>query len=565
MARADKWTIARVLDEIAQYIELSDPNRFKSRAFERAARAVESLEEDIADVVDAGRLYETPGIGKAIGPIIEDLVTTGESRYLEDLRKQFPADIFGLLRVPALGLKKIGILYDKLGVGSLEELEFAAREGKIAKLKGFGAKTQTKILEGIETARKRQSQYLLSTGLEIGKRLRERLAAIHEIEDAEVTGSVRRRLEIVRNVNLAIATNDSAAVQNALKKVVDKFEIVDQHTARGWARNEMPAWFHFSTPETFGANVLRTTGSAEFVAAFEKRVKNATFSARTEDELFKRADLSFVEPERRESAEDFKAKKRARLVEPSDLRGTFHVHTTYSDGRNTVLQMLTDAKERGFEYVGISDHSKVAYYAGGLNEDRLDEQQAEIAEKEKEVKPLRVFRGTEADILPDGSIDYGPKTLKRFDFVVASVHSQFGMPKDEMTERILKALDDPHVTFLGHLTGRKLLVRDGYSIEFDRIFDKAASRGVMIEINGNPYRLDLDWRHIRNALDRGVIFSIHPDAHSIAEMSYVISGTWVARKAGLSPRQIFNTRPTEEVEEVFAIRKKLSASRSPRA
>jgi len=564
MALADKWTIARVLDEIAQYIELSDPNRFKSRAFERAARAVENLNEDISDLVAAGRLYETQGIGKAIGPIIEELVATGDSRYLKDLQKQYPAGIFDLLRVPALGLKKLGILYDKLGVASLEELELAAREGKIAKLKSFGPKTQTKILEGIETARKRESQYLLTTGLEIGERLRERLAAIDEVEDAEVTGSVRRRLEIIRNVNLAIATNDSAAVQKALKKVVDKFEVIDEQTVRGWARNEMPAWFHLSTPETFGANVLRTTGSAEFVAAFEKKVRNARLTARTEHDLFKRAGIPFVEPERRESSEDLKV-KRVRLVEPSDLRGTFHVHTTYSDGRNSVLQMLTSAKDRGYEYVGISDHSKVAYYAGGLTEARLDEQQAEIAEKEKEVKPLRVFRGTEADILPDGSIDYGPETLKRFDFVVASVHSQFGMPKDEMTERILKALDDPHVTFIGHLTGRKLLVRDGYSVEFDRIFDKAARRGVMIEINGNPNRLDLDWRHIRNALDRGVIFSIHPDAHSIAEMSHVISGTWVARKAGLSAQQIFNTLPVDEVEKHFAARRKLSASRSLRA
>ncbi len=556
MARADKWSVARVLDEIAQYIELSDPNRFKSRAFERAARTVENLAQDIADIVDAGKLYETAGIGKAIGPIIEELVATGQSRYLEDLRKQYPSHIFDLLRVPALGLTKIGVLYDKLGVGSLEELEAAAREGKIAKLKGFGAKTQSKILDGISTARKRESQYLLTTGLEVGERLRERLAAIEEIEDVEVTGSVRRRLEVIRNVNLAVATKDPIAVQEALKKVVDKFEIVDKHTIRGWARNEMAAYFHLSSPQEFGANVLRSTGSVEFVEAFEKKTpKGRRLTARTEVDLFAKAGIPFVEPERRETADDLNVKKRVKLVEPGDLRGTFHVHTTYSDGRHSVLQMLTSARERGFEYVGISDHSKAAYYAGGLTEERLDEQQAEIAEKEKQVRPLRVFRGTEADILNDGSIDYGPKVLDRFDFVVASVHSQFQMPKDQMTDRILKALDDPHVTFIGHLTGRKLLVRDGYSVEFDRIFDKAAKRGVMIEINGNPNRLDLDWRHVRNALDRGVVFSIHPDAHSIAEMSHVISGTWVARKAGLSPKQVFNTLSVEEVEEHLVLRR----------
>ncbi len=570
MARANKWTVARTLDEIAQYIELSDPNPFRAQAFERAARAVEKLDEEIEDVVASGKLYETSGIGKAIGPIIIEILDTGGSRYLEDLRKQFPPGIFDLLRVPGLGLKKVGILYDKFGISTLEELELAAREGKVAKLKGFGPKTQTKILAGIETARKRESQFLLTTGLEVGERMRERLAAIDAVEDVEVVGSVRRRLEVIRNVNFAVATNDAEAVQRALKKVVDKFQMVDERTVRGIARNEIDAWFHLTTRQAFGVTVLRSTGSAEFVAAFQKKIAKDGYElrddgifrngrqllARTEHDLFERVRIPFVEPERRESADDLKTKARVRLVEPSDLRGTFHVHTTYSDGRNSVLQMLKAAKDRGFDYVGISDHSKSAYYAGGLSEERLDEQQAEIAQQETEVKPLRVFRGTEADILVDGTIDYGPQTLKRFDFVVASVHSRFGMAKDEMTERILKALDDPHVTFLGHLTGRLLLSRDGYSVDFDRIFEKAAARGVMIEINGNPRRLDVDWRHLPRALDRGVVLSIHPDAHSIAEMSHIISGTWVARKAGLSPDQIFNTRTLDEVEEYLGKRKR---------
>ncbi|HEU4523143.1 MAG TPA: PHP domain-containing protein, partial [Thermoanaerobaculia bacterium] len=263
----------------------------------------------------------------------------------------------------------------------------------------------------------------------------------------------------------------------------------------------------------------------------------------------------FVEPERRETADDLARKKRTRLVQTTDIRGTFHVHTTYSDGRNTVQQMLSASLERGFDYVGISDHSKAAYYAGGLTEERLREQQAEIARVAKTVKPMRVFRGSEADILPDGTIDYDRKTRRSFDFIVASVHSRFNMTPDEMTERILLALDDPDVTFLGHLTGRRLLTRDGYTMDFDRVFERTAERGVIMEINGNPQRLDLDWRLIGRALDRGVTFSINPDAHSIAELSHVISGTWVARKAGLSPKHIFNTKDVEEVQEYFAARK----------
>jgi DNA polymerase (family X) len=561
--RIDKWTVARTLDEIARYIELGDPNRFKARAFERAARGIENLDREIGEVIAAGDLYKTPGVGKAIGPVIEEIVNTGKSKYLEDLRQQFPPGIFELLRVPKLGLKKIGVLYESLGIGSLDELEAAATAGKLAKLKGFGAKTQAKILEGVEWARKRESQFLLPTGLEVGELIREKLAAIKEVDDAEVVGSVRRRLEVVRNVNVVIATRKSGVVRAAIETMVDRFEEVDETTFKGVIRNEITVMFHIAPTADFGWAMLRTTGSRQFVDAVLEKIPPAKrkVACRTEEEVFDLAGLSFIEPERRETADDLKRKRQPKLVQPGDLRGTFHVHTTYSDGRNTVLQMLASSRERGFEYVGLSDHSKAAYYAGGLSEEQLKLQHAEIDRHRPDVAPMRVFRGTEADILPDGSIDYGQKTLKIFDFVIASVHSQFQMATDVMTERILTALDDPHVTILGHLTGRKLLVRDGYTVDYDRIFEKAGERGVMIEINGNPYRLDLDWRQIGRAVERGVMFTINPDAHSIAELSHVISGTWVARKAGLTAKHIFNTRGVEEVDEWLTKRKKASASR----
>ena len=553
MAAADKWTVARTLDEIGQYVALNDPNRFKARAFERAARAVEKLDGDIAVLVASGEIYSTPGIGKSIGPMIAEIVETGSSRYLGELQAQYPAGIFDMLRVPGLGLSKIGVLHSQLGIGSLDDLETAAREGRLAKLRGFGAKTQTKILEGIERARRRESNFLLPVGLEAGEWLRQRVAAIPEVADAEVVGSVRRRLEVIRNVNLAIATNDAAAVRDALSAIVDRFEEIDETTFKGTARREIDVLFHLSRPKDFGATVLRTTGSADFFQAFTAKARKLP-AARTEQEVFEKATIPFVEPERRESGEDLSRRKRVRLVEPTDLRGTFHVHTTFSDGRNTVREMLMASRDRGFEYVGLSDHSKAAYYAGGLSEDRVREQHREIDEHIGDVAPMRVFRGTEADILPDGTMDYGAG-LAMFDFVVASVHSRFNMPKDEMTARVLRAMDDPHVTFIGHLTGRLLLSRDGYTVDYDKIFDKAAGRGIIIEVNGNPRRLDVDWRHLRRAVDRGVLLSIHPDAHSISELAHMISGTWVARKAGLSPREIFNTRTREEVEEYLAARR----------
>ena len=546
----DKWEIARALDEIAGYVELSESNRFKATAYERAARAVTALDRDLAELAASGDLYEVSGIGKATGKVIEEMLGSGRSSYLDELRKQYPPGIFDLLRVPKLGLRKVGILYSQLGIGSLEDLEEACRTGRVAKLKGFGEKTQQKILDGVAYARKRQSHFLLPYGLDAAESLRKRIAELDEIEDAEVSGSVRRRLEVVRNVNIVISTSNLARVTKALEKFVDRFELLDPQTIKGLERNEMEVFFHLAKPADFGSTLFRTTGSADFVSAF-----GDVAPASEEEEVFRRSKVPFIAPERRESAEDVKRKRARKLIRLEDLRGTFHVHTTYSDGRNTVAEMLGAARERGFDYVGISDHSKAAYYAGGLDEQRLAQQQAEIAKESKAVKPMRVFRGTEADILPDGTIDYDTDTLTTFDFVIASVHSRFAMAKDEMTERILRALQNPSVTFLGHLTGRLLLTRDGYTMDFDRVFEEAGRQGVMIEINGNPNRLDIDWRLVQRALDRGVVFSIHPDAHSIREYNALTTGTWVARKAGLSPKEIFNARTAEEVEEHFKQRR----------
>lgn len=556
----DKWEVARALDEIARYVELSDTNRFKAMAFEKASRAVSALERDLGQVIASGDLQKTPGIGKSTGAVIEELVRTGQSRYLEELRTQFPSGIFELLRVPRLGLKKIAILYAKLGIGSLDDLEEACRSGRLRTLKGFGAKTEQTILEGIEKARRRESQFLLPVGIEIGERIREQLAAIDEIEDAEITGSVRRRLEVIRNVNIAVATREPKKVVDALWKVVANAESMDAATVKGTTVNGVDVYFHLARPSEFGSTLLRTTGSGAFVQALLERAGDRP--AKTEEQVFERAGAAFIPPERRESSDDLGRKRARRLVRLADLRGTFHVHSTFSDGRNTVAEMVNAALERGFEYVGISDHSKSAYYAGGLTEAQLRDQQAEIARAEAAVKPMRVFRGTEADILADGGIDYDAETLASFDFVIASIHSRFGMSPEEMTERILRALDNPFVTFLGHLTGRLLLSRDGYTMDFDRVFEKAGERGVMIEINGNPRRLDIDWRLVGRAYERGVRFSIHPDAHSIGEYGALLSGTWAARKAGLAPGDIFNTRPLDEVAEYLAGRRRRAVESS---
>src|SRR6202521_1529039 len=295
----DRSDVARALDEIAKYVELSEPNRFKALAFERAAKAVTSLDRDLKELIASRDLYKTAGIGERTGAVIEELFRSGRSQYLDELRKQFPPGIFEMLRVPGLGLKKIGILFHKLGIGSLDELEAASRANRLTTLRGFGAKTQQKILDGIEKARRNESRFLLPAGIETGETIRERLALIDEVENAEVSGSVRRRLEGIRNVKIVIATRQPARVMRALSKLVDKFEAIDDATAKGVARTEMDVWFHLATPDNFGSTMLRTTGSDEFVTAFLERAGER--KAAKEEDLFRNARVPFVAPERREN------------------------------------------------------------------------------------------------------------------------------------------------------------------------------------------------------------------------------------------------------------------------
>lgn len=575
---SDKRFVSRSLEEIARYLEISEKNRFKSLAYLKAARKVEDLSTDVVTFVESGEVERTPGIGKAIGPIIIELVRTGQSQYLEDLRKQYPAGIFELMEVEGLGLRKIGMLYENLSIGTLEELESACRTGRLAALPGFGKKTEEKILRSIETVRTRETRYLLPTALEIAESLVSRLRSVEGVEAAEISGSLRRRLEIASEIEIVLSAKDSSDVFQTLLKTqfLDGGEVVDPRTMRGRVRNDVPVILHRSRPDEFGSTLLFSTGSAEFVAEVIRRgserglqvtargIKKGSqrLRATSESDIFEALHLPLLEPELRETVEWLdRPDGLDRLVHVDALRGTFHAHTTYSDGRSTLYEMLDAARDRGFDYVGISDHSKTASYARGLTVERVDEQQSEIEKLRPSFPELTIFKGTEADILQNGEMDYGPDTMRKFDFVIASVHSRFKTPIDEMTSRIIRALENPFVTFLGHLTGRLLLSRPGYEIHYDQVFEAAAENGVMIEINGNPHRLELDWRLMQRALAAGVIFSINPDAHSVESLGNVLSGSWAARKGGVRAEQIFNTLPAAEVAAHFARRKARAEAR----
>jgi DNA polymerase (family 10) len=439
-------------------------------------------------------------------------------------------------------------------------------------VRGFGARAQEKLLQAIDALAATGARYLLPLGSELADLVCEALQSTRGVKDVEVAGEVRRRLETIGEVSLCASSADPGAAADAALSLSALHDVAAEGTVvRGLGPRGIPVRIRFCTPPEFPTALLFETGTEEFIEALVERAsaQNLSLQAdglrtgrkrralKSERDLFRAIGVPFVEPELRESDDFVERFEPPRLlVSREQIRGVFHVHTTYSDGRATMEEMLRAASDRGLEYVGISDHSKAAYYARGLDIDRLDEQQRELESHRAAFPALRILKGTEADILLDGSIDYGDDVLERFDFVVASIHSRFSMGVEEMTARIVRALENPFVTFLGHPTGRLLLSRPGYTIDFDTIFDAAARHGVMIEINGNPNRLDLDWRLLRRAADRGVTFAINPDAHSTAEMDHLAAGCDVARKGGLEPDQIFNTRPPGEVVAFLEKRRK---------
>ena len=562
-----KDLIASTLDEIARYLELDGANSFKVRAFSRAAEAVRDIDEEIDRLIESGEIDRVDGIGPKTAEVVREIAATGESTYLEDLRSRFPAGLLDLEGIPGLGLKKIRILWQQLEISSLEDLDEAIRKGELAALPGLGAGTQKRIAEGLRARKRDAGRILLSKALEIANRIVRDLEGLGSIEKVEISGALRRRLEIAGEIQIVVAAEKAVV---AAREIVDldlpeRFEAVGDHRLVGRSIHNLPVEILLVERDRYALTLLISTGTDEFVTAFlglardngldialdgmRKRRKRVV--AADEADLFEMAGVPWIPPELRENDAEIGRESRAGLVEPADLRGTFHVHTTWSDGRSTLREMLGHAAELGLEYVGISDHSRSAGYARGLSVERVEQQLAEIAAIENDFPSLRIFRGTECDILADGSLDYDEKTLARFDFVVASVHSGFTMTFDEMTERIVRAIQNPFVTFIGHLTGRKLLLREGYRVHYDRIFDEAARHGVMIEINGHPRRLDLDWRLMQQALDAGVRLSIHPDAHARNEYAHLLTGVWAARKGRVPVESIFNTRGVRDVEEAL--------------
>ena len=564
----DPRSAAHALNQLAAYLELRGESRFRSRAYERAARTIASLDTDDLGALDrAGTLADVPGVGPAVLSVLRELIATGESSYLERVRADIPPGLLELLHVPGLATQKIQLLHEELGIDSVDALEAAAMDGRLAKLKGFGPKTAQRILKGIGFMRAAGHRTLHHRGVAQARALLAAVRAHPDIERAELAGSVRRHGETIGDTDIVAICRDPRAVAASFANAPGVREVTDANSASprltyvDGARLDL----HCVRNEDFAVALWRATGSEAHVREVSERLAARGYilqgdtihdeggeivAVPDEVELYTLAGLAYVPPEMREAHGEVaraEAGPFSPLIELSDVRGVVHCHSTWSDGKATIAEMARAARDRGWSYLGITDHSQAAFYAGGLSPDRVLAQHAEIDALNAASPDFRILKGVECDILADGALDYDEALLDRFDFVVASVHSRFSMDLVTMTDRVLRALDDPHLTVLGHPTGRLLLSREAYAIDMHAVLEKAGLVGAAVEINADPQRLDLDWRLIPEALAHGVTLEIGPDAHSTTGLDNMGFGVGIARKGGVDARQVLNAWSVDDV------------------
>jgi DNA polymerase (family X) len=528
----DTAEIAQALKMTAQLMELHNENPFKVKSLSNAAFKLDKTNIDLTGK-SLEDLSQIEGIGKSIAQKIIELQSTGTLKELEELVSKTPVGVIGMMRVKGIGPKKVAQLWKELGIESIGELLYACQENRLVSLKGFGAKTQEQVKKAIEFSMANSGKLLYATVEAFANKLLETVKRQAGTELVSFTGQMRRRCEIIDKIEILAASDNKIDLGEYDALGLMKIEIIR------------------CKPGEFYVKLFETTGCEEHCNAVSlSKGEGVTFSS--EEDIYAALGLQYIEPEMREGLHEVdqaRNKKLKKLIEPGDLRGVLHNHSTYSDGIHTLREMAEYCKAQGYEYFGICDHSQSAFYANGLKPERVAEQHLEIDQLNKELAPFRVFKGIESDILNDGSLDYPEEILKTFDFIVASVHSNLKMDKDKATARLLKAIENPYTTILGHMTGRLLLSREGYPVDHKKVIDACAANNVVIELNASPYRLDIDWRWIPYCLDKGVMISINPDAHSQEEFGYMHYGTLAARKGGLYKEMCFNALSLREMEQ----------------
>jgi len=571
----DKKEISRILEEIGLMLELKGENPFKIKAYVNGARIVELLEGDLKDYIKDGKIEGIKGIGKALSDKIVELYETGRLKYYEELKSSIPSGIFDIMRIPGIGPKKAKTLYEKLDIKSIGELEYACKENRLITLDGFGEKTQEKILKGIQELKKYSGLFLYSYVKPIAEEIKERLMTSSLVTKCEIAGSLRRKKEVVKDIDIIASSREAIKLMDYFTELEQIEEVISKGETKTSVRLKagMMMDLRVVEEEQFPYALHHFTGSKEHNTALRHRAKKMGIKineyglfkndeliyCNDEKDIFDVLGISFIPPELRENMGEIEAAEKGelpQLIEYGDIKGLLHIHTTYSDGSLSVSEMADAAKRMGFSYIGISDHSRSAFYANGLKEDDIKRQIEEIDEYNLNSKDFKILKGIESDILLDGSLDYDEDILSLFDFVIASIHSNMKMDKDKMTDRVINALKNRYTTILGHMTARILLAREACDMDVYKIIDTAAENNKIIEINSDPQRLDLDWRYIKYAKEKGVKFSINPDAHSIEGLNNITYGLGIARKGWLEAKDVVNCMNLTELRDFFGKQKK---------
>ncbi|MCH8475126.1 MAG: DNA polymerase/3'-5' exonuclease PolX [Opitutales bacterium] len=575
---ATKNEIIGILEEIGVILEIKGENPFKTRAYINAARTLEGLEEDLQTLVEEERLDKVKGIGKAIAEKISRLVTEGELPYYTDLKASIPHGLLNLLDIPGMGPKKIKAVYKNLNIHSIEELKLACEKGKLQTLDGFGKKTEEKILKGIENREAYMARHLWWDAHEIAEPLVTALRELPEVEKAEIAGSLRRKKETVGDLDFLASSLSPAPIMEWFTSRPEVQEVTAKGETKASVRltGGLQADLRVVPPEQYAFALHHFTGSKEHNVALRSRSLQRGYSLSewglkaekteeipkdilTEKALFDFLKLPFIPPELREGREELErleGKKTPELISNTDLKGVFHNHTKASDGKSSLKEMAHAAAQIGWEYLGISDHSKASFQANGLNEKELINQIQEIKDYNASAdREIHLFAGIECDILSDGSLDLSDEVLAECDYVIAAVHARSGQKGPDETSRLIAAMENPLVTMIAHPTGRLLLQREPYELDHRKIIDAAAANGVVIEINSHPRRLDMDWRWWRYAREKGVRASINPDAHHTDHFAYTLAGVNIARKGWLQPEEVINTMNLKAVREFLRKRK----------
>ena len=573
----NKEEIVGVLENISRLLELKGENPFKIRAYVNAARALEMIAEPVTDLVESNQLLAIPGIGKTIAEKIATLARTGKLEFYDQLRDEFPPEMFVLFQLQGLGAKKIKALYEALGISSITKLERACRSGAVASLPGFGKRTAENILKAIVQHGKTAGQFRFGDVMALAERLLDDLRDLPDVTLAQIAGSYRRRKEIIRDLDLIVSTRRPAAVADSFVR----HPFVESLVARGDTKvsvlltegMQCDLRIVQSAEYPFALNYF--TGSKEHNVKIRSRALDRGWSlneyrfseaegrqqsapipeVETEHDIYRALGLPYIEPELREDRGEIEAAevgKLPRLIEWPNLRGAFHCHTTQSDGRASLEEMADAAQSLGMQYLGIADHSKSSIQAHGLDEERVIAQIRAIQDYNRTCDGFRLFSGIECDIRRDGSLDLSDEVLAQLDYVIASVHASLTLGEAEMTERIIKAIRHPRVTMIGHLTGRLLLTREAYPVNIPAVLEAAAEHDVIMELNANPRRLDMDWRWWPMAKEKGVRCAINPDAHSPDALQNLLFGVNAARKGWLSRADVINTRPLGRIEGELA-------------